>query len=88
MVAVIVGPNLEDVGSGQSRDLHVMTESSPVSGGTREGVLLRGVLVKVVQGEDLVHVNLQERAKLVDQLLVILRIYRNMISRIISYSAA
>ena len=85
---MIVGPNLEDVSSGQSSDLHVMTESSPVCGGTREGVLLRGVLVQIDQCEDLVHINVEERAELVDQLLVVLRIDRNVITRVISDPAA
>ena len=85
---MILGANLEDVSSGQSRDLHVMTEGSPVCGGAREGMLLRGVLVKVDQSEDLVHVDVQERPELVDQILIILRIDRNVITRVISDPAA
>ena len=88
MVPVIVAPNLQDVSSGQGRDLHVMTESSPVGGGTGEGMLLRGVLVQIDQSEDLVHVNVEKRAELVYQILVILRIDRNVIPRVISDPAA
>ena len=85
---MILGANLEDVSSGQSRDLHVMTEGSPVCGGAREGMLLRGVLVQIYQSEDLVHVNVEKRAELVYQILVILRIDRNVIPRVISDPAA
>ena len=88
VVPVIVAPNLQDVSSGQGRDLHVMTESSPVCGRTGEGMLLRGVLVQIDQSEDLVHVNVEKRAELVYQILVILRIDRNVIPRVISDPAA
>ena len=84
----LLGKFLENVSPWQSRHFHITTESRPVCCGAGEGVLLRGVLVQIDQSEDLVHVNVEKRAELVYQILVILRIDRNVIPRVISDPAA
>ena len=65
-----------------------MTESSPVRGGTREGMLLGRVLIEIDQCEYLVHVNVEKRAELVNKNFIIPRIDCNVITRIISDPAA
>ena len=51
-------------------------------------MLLGRVLIEIDQCEYLVHVNVEKRAELVYQILVILRIDRNVIPRVISDPAA
>ena len=51
-------------------------------------MLLGRVLIEIDQCEYLVHVNVEKRAELVYQFLVILRIDRNVIPRVISDPAA
>ena len=51
-------------------------------------MLLRRVLVQIDQCEHLVQVNVEKRAELVNNILIILRIDRNVITRVISDPAA
>merc|ERR1719367_1725790 len=73
------GQLLQDVGPGQG---------CSVGCGTREGMLLRGIFVKIGQSEHLIKINVQQGSNLLNKLQVIDGIHSYMVSSIISYSAS